>query len=270
MSKAPEKSAYDGDRIAKVLARAGVCSRREAERYIADGRVAVDGRKLLTPAFNVTPAQIVTLDGTPIAAPEPPRLWRYHKPTGLMTTRDDPQNRPTVFDKLPPDLPRINAVGRLDINTEGLLLLTNDGGLKRYLELPATGWQRRYRVRAFGKPDEAVFAKLKKGITIDGVAYRPIEAVLERQQGGNIWLNVALREGKNREIKRVLEHFNLQVNRLIRVSFGPFQLGNLAVGAVEEVPRRVLRQQLGKQWHKLADMPTTSDNKATNNARGRR
>jgi len=261
MTNSDTPSAYKGDRIAKVMARAGVCSRREAERFIEEGRVAVDGRKLTTPAYNVTPQQTITLDGKPVAAPEPPRLWRYHKPAGLVTTESDPQGRPTVFQKLPAGLPRVNSVGRLDINTEGLLLLTNDGGLKRYLELPSTGWLRRYRVRAFGKADEAALRALKKGITIDGVSYRGIEAELERTQGGNVWLQMALREGKNREIKRVLEHLDLQVNRLIRLSFGPFQLGNLDEGKVEEVPRRVLRQQLGKQWSALAELPPPRDDK---------
>ncbi|MBL6761780.1 MAG: rRNA pseudouridine synthase, partial [PS1 clade bacterium] len=240
-----KKSAFEGDRIAKVLARAGVCSRRDAERYIADGRVAVNGRRLDTPAFNVTQKDNITVDGKPLAEPDPPRLWRYHKPAGLVTTNRDPQGRETVFQKLPPSLPRVNTVGRLDINTEGLLLLTNDGGMKRFLELPSTGWLRRYRVRAFGKADEARLQGLKRGIEIDGVRYRSIEASLERVQGGNVWLTMALREGKNREIKKVLEALELKVNRLIRLSFGPFQLGQLESGKVEEVPRRVLRQQLG-------------------------
>ncbi len=260
-------SQFDGERIAKVLARAGLCSRRDGERMVADGRVAVNGRRLDTPAFNVTAADNITVDGKPVAEPDPPRLWRYHKTEGLVTTARDPQGRETVFQKLPPSLPRVNAVGRLDINTEGLLLLTNDGGLKRYLELPSTGWLRRYRVRAFGKADAARLADLKHGITIDGVNYRSIEASIERQQGDNVWLSMALREGKNREIKRVLEALNLQVNRLIRVSFGPFQLGQLAKGKVEEVPRRVLRQQLGKNWQSLIE-GTLSKEKS--NARGRR
>jgi len=235
------------------LARAGLCSRRDAERYIADGRVAVNGRRLDTPAFNVTQKDNITVDGKPLAEPDPPRLWRYHKPAGLVTTNRDPQGRETVFQKLPPSLPRVNTVGRLDINTEGLLLLTNDGGMKRFLELPSTGWLRRYRVRAFGKADEARLQGLKRGIEIDGVRYRSIEASLERVQGGNVWLTMALREGKNREIKKVLEALELKVNRLIRLSFGPFQLGQLESGKVEEVPRRVLRQQLGKNWQAIVD-----------------
>ena len=259
-----KKSDYEGDRIAKVLARAGVCSRRDAERMIADGRVAVNGRRLDTPALNVTPNDNITVDGKPVGEPDPPRLWRYHKPAGLVTTNRDPQGRETVFQKLPASLPRVNAVGRLDINTEGLLLLTNDGGMKRFLELPSTGWQRRYRVRAFGKADEARLAALKKGIEIDGVNYRSIEATLERVQGGNVWLTMALREGKNREIKKVLEALDLKVNRLIRLSFGPFQLGQLDSGRVEEVPRRVLRQQLGKNWQAIVDgtIPKGGDDNA--------
>ena len=246
-------SAFAGDRISKVMARAGVCSRRDAERMIADGRVSVNGRRLDTPAFNVTADDKITVDGKPVGEPDPPRLWRYHKPAGLVTTARDPQGRDTVFQKLPASLPRVNAVGRLDINTEGLLLLTNDGGMKRFLELPSTGWLRRYRVRAFGKADEKKLHDLKHGITIDGVNYKSIEARLERVQGGNAWLTMALREGKNREIKRVLEALDLKVNRLIRLSFGPFQLGQLETGKVEEVPRRVLRQQLGKNWQAIVD-----------------
>jgi len=259
-----KKSDYEGDRIAKVLARAGVCSRRDAERMIADGRVAVNGRRLDTPALNVTPNDNITVDGKPVGEPDPPRLWRYHKPAGLVTTNRDPQGRETVFQKLPASLPPVNAVGRLDINTEGLLLLTNDGGMKRFLELPSTGWLRRYRVRAFGKADEARLAALKKGIEIDGVNYRSIEATLERVQGGNVWLTMALREGKNREIKKVLEALDLKVNRLIRLSFGPFQLGQLDSGRVEEVPRRVLRQQLGKNWQAIVDgtIPKGGDDNA--------
>ncbi|MGC6534194.1 MAG: pseudouridine synthase [Parvibaculales bacterium] len=246
-------SQFAGDRISKVLARAGVCSRRDAERMIADGRVAVNGRRLDTPAFNVTADDKITVDGKPVGEPDPPRLWRYHKPAGLVTTARDPQGRDTVFQKLPASLPRVNAVGRLDINTEGLLLLTNDGGMKRFLELPSTGWLRRYRVRAFGRVDEGKLRDLKHGITIDGVNYKSIDAQLERVQGGNAWLNIALREGKNREIKRVLEALDLKVNRLIRLSFGPFQLGQLEARKVEEVPRRVLRQQLGKNWQAIVD-----------------
>ena len=254
-----------GERIAKVMARAGLCSRREAERWIADGRVSVNGHVLATPAITVTDADMVVVDGHPLPTKEPARLWRYHKPAGLMTTHSDERGRPTVFDALPPGLPRVISVGRLDFNSEGLLLLTNDGGLARKMELPSTGWTRRYRVRAFGTVDEAALARLAKGIAIDGIHYGPIKAALdtghdgdraddghgshkrglEKKSTGNVWLTVALSEGKNREVRRVLEHLGLAVSRLIRVAYGPFQLGNLERGDVEEVPRKVVREQLG-------------------------
>ena len=227
------------------MARAGLCSRREAERWIADGRVSVNGRRLDTPACEVGPTDKVLVDGKPLPAAEPPRIWRYHKPRGLVTTHADPEGRPTVFEKLPAELPRVISVGRLDFNTEGLLLLTNDGGLARHLELPATGWLRRYRVRAHGRVDQAALDKLKDGIEIDGVRYGPVEAALDSLQGGNIWLTLALREGKNREVRRILEHLGLQVNRLIRISYGPFQLLDLKPGAVEPIKRRVIADQLG-------------------------
>jgi len=233
------------ERIAKVLARAGLCSRRDAERWIAAGRVSVDGRVLTTPAVAVTAANDVRVDGAPLPSPERPRLWRYHKPIGLVTTHRDEKGRPTVFDALPKELPRVVSVGRLDLNSEGLLLLTNDGALARRLELPATGWLRRYKVRVHGEVDPDRLAALEKGITIAGTAYGPIRASLEREQGSNAWIALALREGKNREVRRVLEHLGLPVTRLIRLSFGPFQLGNLARGAVAEVPRKVLAEQLG-------------------------
>jgi 23S rRNA pseudouridine2605 synthase len=217
-----------GDRIAKVLARAGLCSRREAEQWIAQGRVAVDGQPLTTPALTVGPESRITVDGKPVPAPERARLWRYHKPRGLLTTASDPQGRPTVFANLPPGLPRVMAVGRLDLNSEGLLLLTNDGGLKRRLELPATGWTRRYRVRVRGQVDPAQLQDLARGPTIDGMAYGPVRATLDRQQASNAWLTMSLREGKNREVRRICEHFGWTVSRLIRVAYGPFQLGNLA------------------------------------------
>lgn len=234
-----------GERIAKWLARAGVASRREAERLIAAGRVAVNGRRLADPAVLVEPGDAVTVDGRPVAPPGRPRLFRYHKPRGLLVTARDPLGRPTVFDRLPPWMPRVVSVGRLDMASEGLLLLTTDGALARRLELPANGWIRRYRVRVHGHPDPAALAALAAGITIDGVRYGPIEAGLDAIKGANAWLTVALREGKNREIRRVLEHLGLPVLRLIRLSYGPFALGRLPRGAVEEVPAKVLREQLG-------------------------
>ena len=233
------------ERIAKLLARAGLCSRRDAERWIAAGRVAIDGHVLTTPAVTVTVANEVRVDGVPLPTPERPRLWRYHKPAGLVTTHRDEKGRQTVFDVLPKELPRVVSVGRLDLNSEGLLLLTNDGALARRLELPATGWLRRYKVRVHGEVDPDRLAALEKGITIDGVAYGPIRASLERRQGSNAWVALALREGKNREVRRVLEHLGLPVTRLIRLSFGPFQLGNLARGEIAEVPKKVLAEQLG-------------------------
>jgi 23S rRNA pseudouridine2605 synthase len=233
------------ERVAKRIARAGVCSRRDAERWIAEGRVAVDGTVLTSPAFTVTEANLITIDGAALPEAQAARLFRYHKPAGLLTTAHDPKGRPTIYDRLPANLPRLMPIGRLDFTSEGLLLLTNDGGLKRRLELPATGWQRRYRVRVHGKVDEGRLAGLARGIRIDGFDYGPIEAEIDRVQGSNVWLKVALREGKNREIRRIMEHFGWPVTRLIRLSFGPFQLGGLAEGAVEEVTGKVLKEQLG-------------------------
>jgi 23S rRNA pseudouridine2605 synthase len=233
------------ERVAKLLSRAGVCSRRDAERWIAEGRVSVDGEVLTTPAVTVTTANDVRVDGKPLPAPERPRLWRYHKPAGLVTTHRDEKGRPTVFNALPKELPRLISIGRLDLNSEGLLLLTNDGALSRRLELPSTGWLRRYKVRVHGEVEPERLAALEKGVTIDRVAYGPIRADLERLQGSNAWIAMALREGKNREVRRVLEHLDLQVTRLIRLAYGPFQLGNLARGAVAEVPKKVLAEQLG-------------------------
>jgi len=232
-------------RIAKALARAGLCSRREAERWIEAGRVSVNGKVLEGPARDVSPSDRILVDGNPLPAPEPPRLWRYHKPKGLVTTHADPQGRPTVFDALPPHMPRVISVGRLDFNTEGLLLLTNDGALARHLELPATGWLRRYRVRAHGVIAQDALDKLKDGIEIGGTRYGPIEATLDKVQPSNVWLTIGLREGKNREVRNVLERLGLAVNRLIRISFGPFQLLDLEPGAVEAVKRRVLMEQMG-------------------------
>lgn len=234
-----------GERIAKVLARAGVASRRGAEAMIAAGRVAVNGRSIDSPALNVDPGDRITVDGAPLAQAEPPRLWLYHKPRGLVTTERDEKGRPTVFAALPEEMPRVMSVGRLDLNSEGLLLLTNDGGIKRRLELPATGWLRRYRVRVKGVPTEADLDPLRAGVTVENERFQPMQVTLDRQQGANAWITVALREGRNREVRRAMEAVGFAVNRLIRVSYGPFQLGGLAAGAVEEVRAKVLRDQLG-------------------------
>lgn len=234
-----------GDRIAKVLSRAGVASRREAERMIEAGRVAVNGEVVTRAALNVTAKDRITVDGHPVGEPDPPRLWLYHKPAGRVTTARDEQGRPTVFDDLPDDMPRVMPVGRLDLNSEGLLLLTNDGGIKRRLELPATGWARRYRVRLHGRPTDETFQPLRDGLTVEGQRFLPMQVTLDRQQGANAWVTVAIREGKNREVRRAMADIGLTVNRLIRISYGPFQLGSLAPGAVEEVRPRVLRDQLG-------------------------
>jgi 23S rRNA pseudouridine2605 synthase len=234
-----------GDRIAKVLARAGVASRREAERMIEAGRVSVNGKVIDRAALNVTEADKIAVDGKALGEKEPERLWLYHKPAGLVTTTKDEQGRPTIYDDLPEDLPRVMSVGRLDLNSEGLLLLTNDGGIKRKLELPSTGWLRKYRVRIKGRPSDAMLEPLRAGITVDGTTYQPMIVTIDRQQGANAWLTVGLREGKNREIRRAMDDIGLSVNRLIRTSYGPFQLGQLKPGDVTEVRRRVLRDQLG-------------------------
>jgi 23S rRNA pseudouridine2605 synthase len=239
-----------GERIAKVIARAGLCSRRDAERLIAEGRVTVAGKVLDSPAVTVLPGEEIAVDGAALPAAAPARLWRYHKPGGLITAARDPQDRPTIYDRLPQNLPRVMPVGRLDLNSEGLLLLTNDGGLKRRLELPATGWTRRYRVRVFGRIDEERLAALAKGVRVDGLDYGPIRARLDSRRGANAWLSMALAEGKNREVRKVCEHLGLKVSRLIRVAYGPFQLGQLPVGAVEEVPAKVLDEQLGDKPRK--------------------
>jgi 23S rRNA pseudouridine2605 synthase len=240
-------SGFEGERIAKVIARAGICSRRDAERLIAEGRVTLNGTPLSSPAVNVKDSDVIAVDGKPLPQKEDSRLWRYHKPAGLVVSHHDPQGRPTVFEAVAKELPRVVSIGRLDLNTEGLLLLTNDGELARLLELPATGWVRRYRVRVHGKPDPAELAKLASGISIDGVHYGPIEASIDKVQASNAWLTFAIREGKNREVKKVCEHLGLQVTRLIRTSFGPFQLGDLERDAIAEVPGRVLAEQLGRR-----------------------
>ena len=227
------------------MARAGLCSRREAERWIEAGRVSVNGKILETAAFTVGPKDKITVDGKDIPALERPRLWRYHKPPGLVTSHKDEKGRDTVFDKLPEELPRVISVGRLDLNSEGLLLLTNDGELARKLELPATGWKRKYRVRVHGHPKEADMEKLAKGITVEGVRYGAIEGTIDSTKGANSWLTISLREGKNREIRKVMEYLGYTVSRLIRISYGPMALGDLRVGAVEEVKSKILRDQMG-------------------------
>ena len=248
----PPREKKSGERIAKVLSRAGLASRRDAEEWIVQGRVTVNGRIINSPALDVTENDVITVDGKPLPPRERTRLFLYHKPRGLMTTHADPEGRPTVFDNLPEGLPRLISIGRLDFNTEGLLLLTNDGGLARALELPDTGWLRRYRVRAHGEVTQAQLDELKKGVEVEGVKYGPIDATLERDQGANVWLVFAIREGKNREVRNVLAHLGLEVNRLIRVSYGPFQLAELEEGQVEEVKTRVLREQLGEKIAALA------------------
>jgi 23S rRNA pseudouridine2605 synthase len=234
-----------GERIAKVIARAGICSRRDAEKMIAEGRVALNGEPVTTPAIKVGENDVIAIDGKPLDEPEAARLWRYHKPSGLVTTHKDPQGRPTVFANLPKGMPRVVSVGRLDFNSEGLLLLTNDGDLARRLELPASGWTRRYRARLFGKIAQTDLDKLATGITIDGVKYGPVIADLERSKGVYSWALVSLKEGKNREVKRVMERIGVKVARLIRVQFGPFHLGHLDPGQTEEIPAKLWREHLG-------------------------
>lgn len=231
-------------RIAKWLARAGVCSRREAECWIEDGRISCNGDRVATPAFFVTDTDVIAVDGKPVTPQADIRLWRYHKPAGLVTTHADPQNRPTVFASLPPSLPRLISVGRLDLNSEGLLLLTNHGGLARHLELPSSGWARTYRVRIRGLPDDATLRALRSGVTIDAMHYRPMEVRVD-QAGTNSWLTVTLHEGKNREIRNVFAHFGHTVSRLIRIRYGPFQLGKLSQGGIAPVNETMLRHQFG-------------------------
>lgn len=248
----PTEKQFEGDRIAKWLARAGVASRRDAERLIEAGRVSVNGKVITSPALNVTSDCIIAVDGEAVKTAEETRVWRYHKKAGLLTTTSDPQGRPTIFEKLPPELPRVVTVGRLDFNTEGLLLLTNDGGLARHLELPANAWLRHYRVRVHGRIDARKLKALENGVTIEGVKYDSVkvEVETEKTEGANQWLAITIKEGKNREVRKIMEHVGLTVTRLIRVSFGPFQLGKLPRGAIEEVPRRVLRESLGKFFKK--------------------
>jgi 23S rRNA pseudouridine2605 synthase len=250
--KPPTNEPSDKERIAKVMARAGLCSRRDAEAWIVAGRVAVNGERLASPAFTVSPRDRIEVDGKPLPGRERTRLFLYHKPRGLVTTNRDERSRPTIFGALPKHLPRLVSIGRLDINSEGLLLLTNDGGLARVLELPDTGWLRRYRVRANGRVTQEMLDRLSRGIKVDGIKYGPIQATLDREQGANVWLTLGLREGKNREVRNVLRELGLSVNRLIRVSYGPFQLGELAPASVEEVKMRVLREQIGEKVERLA------------------
>ncbi len=238
----------DGERIAKFLSRAGIASRREAERMIAAGRIQVNGKTIETPALGVTEQDTISLDNEPIAKKQPTRLWRYHKAAGLMTTHSDPQGRKTIFDALPKSLPRLISIGRLDYNTEGLLLLTNNGELKRHLELPKTGWRRRYRVRAFGKTSDEKLKKLEQGVLLDGRKTAPIFAKIESGKSSNLWISVTLSEGRNREVRRVLEMQGLQINRLIRISFGPIALGKLSKGTCQEISRRQMKDHLGKDW----------------------
>ena len=240
-----DDAAPAGERIAKVVARAGLCSRREAERWITLGRIAVDGKVLTSAAMNVGPEQQITVDGKPLPAAEAAQLWRYHKPRGQITSHRDPQGRPTVFQALPKELGRVLSVGRLDFNSEGLLLLTNDGALARHLEQPSTAWTRRYRARVHGRVSQEALDGLQNGVTISGIRYGPVQAKIDRVQGANAWLTIGLTEGKNREVRRICEHLGFDVTRLIRTAFGPFQLGDLPKGAVKRVTTRVLADQLG-------------------------
>ncbi|HWD48755.1 MAG TPA: pseudouridine synthase [Rhizomicrobium sp.] len=245
------------ERIAKMIARAGICSRRDAEKLIADGRVALNGDKITEQGTRAGPDDMITVDGKPVMEAEATRLWRYHKPTGLVTTHKDEKDRPTVFNNLPKNLPRVVSVGRLDYNSEGLLLLTNDGALARALELPAAGWIRKYRVRLFGKATQSDLDRLKAGRRIDGVKYAPVSAELERSKGIYSWANVSITEGKNREVKRLMESLGLKVARLIRVQYGPFHLGQLEAGQVEEIRAEIWRKTLnmGKKKHPKAPAP---------------
>jgi 23S rRNA pseudouridine2605 synthase len=267
-------SSFEGERIAKVLARAGVCSRRDAERLIADGRVAVDGRVLTSPALNVTDESFITVDGKHLRSAEGTRVWRYHKQVGTITSARDPRGRPTVFDALPPGMPRVVSVGRLDLNTEGLLLLTNDGELARHLELPRNAWTRRYRVRVRGHIDPEKLASVANGVTISGIRYAPAKIEIEEngEEGTSCWLAVTIHEGKNREVRRIIAYLGLQVSRLVRVAYGPFTLGKLPQGEVEEISQRVLRDSLGEYFGEKEEGTGggPSEARGGGNARGRK
>ena len=232
-------------RIAKYLARAGIASRREIERMIAIGQISLNGKLLDTPAVKVTSADVILVNGTPVGEADKVRFWRYYKPIGLVTTDRDEKGRETIYDHFPPNMPRVMTVGRLDINSEGLLLLTNDGGFKRQLEFPSTGWLRRFRVSVNGNPTEAMVEPLRQGIVVDRERFKGMEVRLDRQQGSNAWLTIGLREGKNREIRRAMEYVGLRVNRLIRTSYGPFKLDDLNPGDVEEMKAKTIKDQLG-------------------------
>ena len=257
----------NGQRIAKRIARAGVASRRDAEKLILAGEVTLNGEVVKTPAINVLEADVITVKGQVLKAEEPVRLWKYHKPSGLVTSDRDEKGRTTIYNRLPPDLPRVMSIGRLDINSEGLLLLTNDGALKRKLELPSTGWLRRYRVRVKGRPTEAMLEPLSAGITVDGERFQGMQVALDRQQGANAWLTIGLREGKNREVRRALGAVGLDVNRLIRVSYGPFQLKELGKGEVEEIPAKVIRDQISSGATGGEKTPEPSDKWAKKKAK---
>lgn len=234
-----------GERIAKVVARAGICSRRDAERYIEQGRISVNNQVLKTPATLVNPGDVITVDGKPIPEKEKTRVWRYHKPAGLVTSHKDNEGRKTVFEALPSELPRVISIGRLDLNSEGLLLLTNDGGFARQMEMPSAGWVRRYRVRIHGEMTPEIISKLEKGVTVEGIKYGSAQVKIDKKQGTNSWITVSLKEGKNREVRKLMEFFGFQVTRLIRTSYGPFQLGNLTPGQVDEITGKALLEQLG-------------------------
>ena len=260
------------ERIAKCIARAGICSRRTAESRILDGRVTVNGKVIASPALNVSPSDRITIDGKPLPTREPARLWRYYKPRGLVVSDRDEQNRKTIFDGLPRNLPRLISVGRLDLDSEGLLLMTNDGDLARHLELPSTGWSRKYRVRVQGHIDQTTLDTLAKGLTIDGIRYGQVIAILDRQKASNAWLTVTIREGKNREIRRIMDYLGYKVNRLIRTSYGPFQLGDLEDGNIEAIKSRVLADQLGLDdtMKNAMDKPAIFISKQTPNSTGKR